>query len=129
MLLSPGWTLIGSELFSPTFDSSDRAEQLFPIRYPNEVIKSLCDSLVICLNYHANAYFRSFARFRSQTMTESERCLFELRFSVTLLNSFHFLADFATKILSTCKKTVHANTPIVCSLCGPGLVLGHCGVF
>jgi len=46
MLLSSGWTLIGSELSSPNFNSSVRAE-----RYLNVVIKPLCGNLEICLNY------------------------------------------------------------------------------
>jgi len=48
---SSGWTLIGSELSSPNFNSSVRAEQSFVTRYPNVVIKPLCSNLDICLNY------------------------------------------------------------------------------
>ena len=40
-LLSSGWTLITSELSSPNFNSSVRAERSFAIRYLNVVIKSL----------------------------------------------------------------------------------------
>ena len=40
-LLSSGWTLIGSELSSPNFNSSVRAERSFAIRYLNVVIKPL----------------------------------------------------------------------------------------
>jgi len=55
MLSSSGWTLIGSELSSPNFNSSVRAERPFAIRYLNVVIKPLCGNLDICLNYYANA--------------------------------------------------------------------------
>jgi len=50
-LLSPGWTLIGSELSSPNFNSLVRAEGSFAIHYPNVVIKPLCGNLDICINY------------------------------------------------------------------------------
>jgi len=50
-LLSSGWTLIGSELSSPNVNSSVRAEQSFAICYLNVVIKPLCRTLDICLNY------------------------------------------------------------------------------
>jgi len=50
-LLSSEWTLIGSELSSPNFNSLDRAERSFPIRYLNVVFKPLCSNLDICLNY------------------------------------------------------------------------------
>jgi len=50
-LLSSGWTLIGSELSSPNFNSSVRAERSFVIRYLSVVIKPLCGNLDICLNY------------------------------------------------------------------------------
>jgi len=46
--------------------------------------------------------------FRSQIATESERCFFGLRLSVTLLSS---LADLATKIDFSREKTKHANAP------------------
>jgi len=49
--LSSGWTLIGSELSSPNFNSSVRAERSFVIRYPNVVIKPVCGNLDIRLNY------------------------------------------------------------------------------
>jgi len=39
--LSSGWTLIGSELSSPKFNSSVRAERSYAIRYLNVVIKPL----------------------------------------------------------------------------------------
>jgi len=57
--LSLGWILIASELSSSNFNSSVRAEQSFAIRYPIVVIKPLCGNLDICLNYYANADFRS----------------------------------------------------------------------
>jgi len=53
MQLSLGWTLIGSVLSSPNFNSS------FAIRYLNLVIKSRCGNLNIRLNYLANAHYRS----------------------------------------------------------------------
>ena len=49
--LSSGWTLIGSELSSPNFNSV-RAERYFAICYPNKIIKPLSDNLGICLNYY-----------------------------------------------------------------------------
>jgi len=49
--LSSGWTLIGSELSSPNFNSSVRAERSFAIHYLNVVLKPLCGNLDICLNY------------------------------------------------------------------------------
>jgi len=93
-LLNSEWTLIGSELSSPNFDSV-RAERSFATHL-NIVIKPLCDNLDICLNYQA--YFRSrnsVRVLRSRTATESERCFFGSRFSVALLCN---LADFATEI-------------------------------
>ena len=89
-LLSSGWTLIGSELSSPNFNSSVRAERSFAIHYLNVVIKPLGGNLDICLNY----YFRSrnsVLVLQSRTATESEICFFGLRFSVALL---HNLAHF-----------------------------------
>jgi len=50
-LLSSGWTLVGSELSSPNFNSSVRAERSFAILNLNVVIKPLCGNLDICLNY------------------------------------------------------------------------------
>jgi len=96
-LLSSGWTLIGSELSSPNFNSSVRAERSFAIRYLNVVIKPLCGNLDICLNY----YFRSRNSVRVLSIaTESERCFFfGSRFSVALLRN---LAE----------KLEHANAPI-----------------
>jgi len=99
-LLSSGWTLIGSELSSPNFNSSVRAEWLFAIRYLTVVIKPLCGNIVICLNYYCrprnSVHVLSVAnRYRKWKM------LFGTRFSVTLS---HNLADFATsgaKSLST----------------------------
>jgi len=41
------WTLIGSELSSPNFNSSVRAERSFAFRYLNVVIKPLCGNLDI----------------------------------------------------------------------------------
>ena len=55
MQLSSRWTLIESELSSPNFNSSVRAELSFAIRYLNVIINPLCGNLDICLNY----YFRS----------------------------------------------------------------------
>jgi len=49
--LSSGWTLIESELSSPNFNSSVRAERSFAICYLNVVIKPLCGNLDICLNH------------------------------------------------------------------------------
>ena len=49
-LLSSGWTLIGSELSSPNFNSSVRAVRSFAIRYLN-VVKPLCGNLDFCWNY------------------------------------------------------------------------------
>ena len=49
--LGSGWTLFGSKLSSPNFNSSVRAERSFTIRYLNVVIKSLSGNLDICLNY------------------------------------------------------------------------------
>ena len=48
-LLSSGWTLIGSELSSPNFNSSVRADRSFAIPYLNVVIKPLCGNVDICL--------------------------------------------------------------------------------
>ena len=48
-LLSSGWTLNESELSSPNFNSSVRAERSFAIRYLNVVIKPLCGNLDIFL--------------------------------------------------------------------------------
>ena len=56
--LSSGWISIELELSSLN-PYSVRAEQLFAIRYPNMVIKSLSGDLDICLNYYTNAYFWS----------------------------------------------------------------------
>ena len=50
-LLSTRWTLIGSELSSPNFNSSVRAERSFVIRYLNVGINPLCGNLDMCLNY------------------------------------------------------------------------------
>jgi len=49
LLLGSGWTLIRSELSSPNFNSSVRAERSFAIHYLNIVIKPLCGNLDICL--------------------------------------------------------------------------------
>jgi len=57
--LSSEGILITLELSTLTFNSLVRAKQLFAIRYPNVVIKSLCGNLDICLNYHASFHFRS----------------------------------------------------------------------
>ena len=53
------FTVVGSEVSSPNFNSLVRAERSFAIRYPIVVIKPLCGNFDICLNYLANAYFRS----------------------------------------------------------------------
>ena len=65
--LSSEWTLIGSELSSPNFNSSVRAERSFAIRYLNVDIKPLGSNLDICLNYYfvrgvLFAYFLSRSR-------------------------------------------------------------------
>ena len=65
--LSPGWTLIRSELSSPNINSSVRAERSFAIRYLNVVVKPLCGNLDICLNY----YFRSRNSVRVLAVAES----------------------------------------------------------
>ena len=49
MQLSSGWTLIGSELYSPS--SSVRTKRSLAIRYPNVVIKPPCGKFDICLNH------------------------------------------------------------------------------
>ena len=49
--LSSGWTLVGLELSSPTFNFSASAERLFAIHYLNLIIKPLFGNLDICLNY------------------------------------------------------------------------------
>jgi len=95
MLLSSGWALIGSELSSPTVNSSVTTERSFAIRYLNVVIKPLCGNLESCLNY----CFRS----RDSVCLLSvatERCFFGSRYSVALLRT---LADFATEIYSVVK--------------------------
>ena len=87
-LLASGWTLIGSELSSPNFNSSVRAEWSFALRYLNVVIKPLCGNLDICLNYEANAYFRSQNAVRVLSVTDRDRrwkMFFGSRFSVSLL--------------------------------------------
>jgi len=77
MLLSSGWTLIRSELSSPNFNSSVRAERSFVALYLNAVIKPLWDNLDICLNY----YFRSGNSVRVLSVaTESERCFLDHAF-------------------------------------------------
>ena len=109
-LLSSGWTLIGSELSSPNFNSV-RAERSFAFCYLNAVIKPICGNLDICLNYQANAYFRSRNSVRvlqSRTATESESCFFGSRFSVALLHNF---ADFGAKIHFGREKPEHTNAP------------------
>ena len=67
-LLSPGWTLIGSELSSPNFNSV-WAEWSFAIHYLNVLIKPLCINLDICLNY----YFRSRNSVRMLSVTDLDR--------------------------------------------------------
>ena len=69
MLLSSGWTLIGSNLSSPNFNSLVRAKQSFAIRYLNVVIKSLCGNLDICLNY----YFQSQNSVRVLSVADRDR--------------------------------------------------------
>jgi len=88
-LLSSGWTLIGSELSSPSFNSSVRAERSFAIRYLNVEIKLLCGNL---------------------DRIVTERCFFGSRCSVTLLRN---LTDFATEIHFGCKKPEYVNATIV----------------
>ena len=74
--------------------SSVRVEQSSAIRYSNVEIMSLRSNFDICLNYYADACFRSrnFVRVLSpQTPAESARYFFQSEFSVMLMNS---LADF-----------------------------------
>jgi len=70
-LLSSGWTLIGSELSSPNFNTSVRAERSFAIRYLNVVIKPLCGNPDIGLNY----YFQSRNSVRMLSVTDHDRKL------------------------------------------------------
>ena len=67
-LLSSGWTLIGSELSSPNFNSV-RAKRSFAIRYLNIVIKPICGNVDICLNY----YFRSRNSVRVLSVADCDR--------------------------------------------------------
>ena len=85
-LLRSGSTLIGSELSSPNFNSSVRAEQSFANRYLNVVIK-----LTPTFGHKI-----LFACFRSQTATE--RCFFGSRFLVAFLRN---LADLRHSDLVT----------------------------
>jgi len=81
-LLSSRWTLIGSELSSPKFNSSIRAEWSFTIRYLNVVIMPLCGNLDIWLITRLTTTFSRgilFTCFRSQIATESERYFFGSR--------------------------------------------------
>ena len=89
--LSSWWILIGSELFCRSFNSSVRDEQSLAIRYPKVVIKSL--SVDICLNYHANAYFRSRNSVRVLSVADRDwkwKMLFKSCFSVALLSIFFY---------------------------------------
>ena len=104
-----GWISIGSELSSLNLHTLVRAKQLFAIHNSKVVIKPLCGNLDICLNYYANAYFRSQKFVRVQTATEMKR-FFKSCFSVALLNS---TLDLTTYIHFSRKKTEHANAPIV----------------
>jgi len=97
--------LIAFELSSLNFNSLVRAKWSFTIRYPNVVIKSLCGNLDICLNYHDNAYFKSWNSVCVISVTGRDRRweMFKSCFSVTLLNS---LTDFATEIHSVAEKQI-----------------------
>jgi len=98
--------LIASELSSLSFNSSERAEQSFVIRYPNIVIKSLGGNLGISPNY-----FQLWNSLRVISVADRDRKwkkLFKSRFSVALLNS---LADFPTEIHFSYEKTDHVNGP------------------
>jgi len=112
--LSSGWTLIGSELSYPNFNSSVRTERSLAIRYLNAVIKPLCcGNLDICLINRLTPTFGCgilFAYFRLMIVTESERCSFGSRLSVTILRN---LADFATDIYFGREKPELANAPIM----------------
>jgi len=58
-----------------------------------------------------------FACFRTQTVTESERCIFKSSFSVALSNSFPCFSN---------KKTKHANAPnVMISSCGKFEMTSH----
>jgi len=99
-----------SELSSLNFDSSVRAERSFAICYSIIVIKSLCDNLDVCLNYHANTYFqsRNFVRVISNRDRKREM-LFKSRFSVTLRNSF---ADFRFRNRNPFQSWTKMSTPM-----------------
>jgi len=103
--LSSGWTLIGSELSSPILNSSVRAERSFAIRYLNIVIKPLCGNLDICLNY----YFRSRNSVRVVSVADhdrSERCFFELQFSISLLSSLAEKLEHANHLLTSIRDSL-----------------------
>jgi len=68
-LLSSGWTLVGSELSSPNFNSSVRVERSSAIRYLNVVIKPIYSNLDICPNY----YFRSRNSVRVLSVADRDR--------------------------------------------------------
>ena len=84
-LLSSGWTLTGSVLSSPNFNSSVRAERSVMVRYLNVVIKLLCGNLNICLTTRLTPTFGRRSR------PEVKDAFFGSRFSVALLRN---LADF-----------------------------------
>ena len=86
-LWSSGWTLIGSELSSPNFNSSVRAKRSFAIRYLNAVIKPL----------------RSRNSVRVLSVADRDQ-----KWKMLLSN----LADFATEIHFGCVKPEHASVPI-----------------
>jgi len=94
ILLAPEWTLIGSELSSPNFNSSVRVEWSPTFG---------CWILFAC--------------FQSQIATESQRCFCGSRSSDALLRN---LADFdrdrnSTEIHFGREKPEHANAPNNCS--------------
>jgi len=104
--LSSGWISVGSELSSLNFKYLVRAKQSFANRYSNIVIKSLCVNLDICLNYYANACFRSRNPVRVLSVVGA---FFKSCFLVALLKG---LLGFATEIHFDREKTKHANSPI-----------------
>jgi len=88
-LLSSGWSLIGSELSSPNFNSSVRAELLFAIRYLNVIIQPLWGNLDICLNY----YFRLRNSVRMLLVADRDR-KWKMPFCISLFSCA--LAQFNT---------------------------------
>jgi len=85
----------GSGLSSPNFNSSVRAERSFAIRYPNVVIKPLCDKLHVLSVADCDRKWKM---------------LFVSQFLDALLSS---LPDFTTGIQFGHAKAEHANAPNV----------------